>query len=112
VFRNVLTQHRHGGATFEITLGPGISRRARRSRFAPDGITPLPDTNGNGTPDTGVVAASERVIVVRAFSDLDAAGRLPDHQDRDLRARSGRTGFDDDRVEAVSIACRLVLDPT
>ncbi|MBK7660955.1 MAG: DUF11 domain-containing protein [Betaproteobacteria bacterium] len=114
VFRNVLTNTGTAAETFEITLGPGdFPAGTTFALFAPDGITPLPDTNGNGTPDTGVVAAGERrVIVVRALlptSTPPGAYRITKTATsaRDPAARAS----DDDRVEAVSIACRLVLDP-
>lgn len=59
-----------GNATdsFNITLGSSnFPAGTTFSLFKADGVTPLLDTNGDGTPDTGpVVAGAETIVVVRA----------------------------------------------
>ncbi len=114
VFRNVLTNTGTTPETFEITLGPGnFPAGTAFALFAPDGTTPLADTNGNRTPDTGVVAPGERrVIVVRATlptSTPPGAYRITKTATsaRDASARAA----DDDRVEAVTVACGVVIEP-
>ena len=114
VFRNVLTNTGSIAETFEITLGPGnFPAGTAFTLHAPDGVAPLADTNGNGTPDTGVVQPGERrVIVVRATlptSIVPGAYRITKTA---VSARSpAARAADDDRVDAVATRCRIVIDP-
>ena len=65
VYTNTLTNTGNGTDRFDIALGassfPGGTTYAL---YQSDGVTPLTDTNGNGTPDTGPVAAGASYAVV------------------------------------------------
>jgi trimeric autotransporter adhesin len=65
VYTNTLTNTGNGSDVFDVTLGAstfpaGTSYQLYRS----DGVTPLTDSNGNGTPDTGPLAAGASYAVV------------------------------------------------
>ena len=64
-FPNVFTNNGNATDSFDMTVG--ISSFPAGSSYAlykSDGVTPLVDTNGNGTPDTGPVAAGASYTVV------------------------------------------------
>lgn len=65
VFTNTLTNTGNGSDVFDVTLG-GTTFPAGCSYtlFQSDGVTPLTDTNGNGTPDTGPLASGAVSTVV------------------------------------------------
>jgi uncharacterized repeat protein (TIGR01451 family) len=114
VFRNVLTNTGTTAETFEITLGPGnFPAGTIFTLHLPDGTTPLPDTNGNGTPDTGVVAAgASRIIVVRAqlpTSIVPGGYRIT--KTATAAGSPAARASDDDRVASVAVRCRVVIDP-
>jgi uncharacterized repeat protein (TIGR01451 family) len=64
-FSNTLTNNGNGTDVFDVTMGaatfPGGTAYAL---YQSDGVTPLTDTNGNGIPDTGPVAAGASTVVV------------------------------------------------
>ena len=57
-FTNLLTNTSNTPDSFDITVSAGTFPTGTSfSLFQADGVTPLLDTNGNGIPDTGVIAA-------------------------------------------------------
>lgn len=114
VFTNVLTNRGNTTDTFDITLSdstfpPGTIF----TLFRPDGVTPLADTDGNGTPDTGPVAPNASFnILVRAQIPSTAA---PAAYKVTKTARSARAPMRfataDDAVDTLATRCQMALDP-
>lgn len=75
-FDNTLTNTGNGTDVFNITLGPSTFPGGTTfSLFRSDGVTPLVDTNGDGIPDTGPVAAgASQVVVLRVALPPAATG--------------------------------------
>ena len=68
-FNNVLTNNGTGSDTFNMVMGAGGTFPAGTTFqfYKNDSLTPLVDTNGDGTPDTGPVAAGiSYTVVVKA----------------------------------------------
>jgi trimeric autotransporter adhesin len=64
-FANLVTNAGNGFDTFNITLAPGSFPAGTTFQlFKSDGVTPLVDTNGDGIPDTGPLAAGATYNVV------------------------------------------------
>jgi len=65
IFTNTLTNTGNGSDVFDITLG-GVSFPVGTSfqLFQSDGVTPLNDSNGNSTADTGPLAAGASTTVI------------------------------------------------
>ncbi|MGZ5642122.1 MAG: SdrD B-like domain-containing protein [Usitatibacter sp.] len=113
-FTNVLNNRGDVADTFDITLAastfpPGTTF----ALFKSDGVTPLADTNGNGTPDTGIVAAGGSYrIVVRAQIPESAP---PAAYKVTKTARSGsmpsRSASADDSVDTLATQCHVTMDP-
>ena len=75
-FTNVVTNNGNGADSFDITLS-NVSFPAGTTfqLFKTDGITPLVDTNGNSTPDTGTLAVGGTYsLVVQAILPPGASG--------------------------------------
>ncbi len=113
-FTNVLTNRGTEAERFDITLaGSTFPSGTAFSLWQPDGVTPLADSDGNGLPDTGLVAAGASYrIVVRA--NLPAS--TPPGEYRVTKtARSARavirSASADDIVGAVGRLCRIRLTP-
>ena len=65
VFSNSLTNTGNGSDSFDITVGTATFPAGTTFvLYQRDGVTPMVDTNGNGTPDTGPVAAGASYAVV------------------------------------------------
>lgn len=65
VFTNPLTNEGNGTDTFDITLsGSNFPAGTTFQLFQSDGNTPMTDTNGNGIPDTGPIAAGVSYDVI------------------------------------------------
>lgn len=77
-FENIITNSGNGTDTFDIevdTLGSTFPANTNFSLLGPDGATPMQDSNGNGTLDTGPLEPGESFIVVLSVSlPNDAAG--------------------------------------
>lgn len=75
-FTNVVTNNGTGTDSFDMSFGAGnFPAGTTFAFFRADGATPLVDSNGNGTPDTGPLAAGASVnIVVKAFLPPNATG--------------------------------------
>lgn len=66
-FNNTLTNNGTAADIFDITIAPGSPAFPTGSSYQlyqPDGFTPMLDSNGNGIPDTGLVAPGATYIVV------------------------------------------------
>jgi len=64
-FTNTLTNSGNATDTFNITTGTSTFPAGTTFQlFKSDGVTPLTDTNGDGTPDTGPVAAAATYNVI------------------------------------------------
>ena len=63
-FNNLLTNTGNAPDSFDITVGTGFPAGSAYTLYKSDGVTPLIDTNGNSTPDTGLVAAGGTYTVV------------------------------------------------
>jgi uncharacterized repeat protein (TIGR01451 family) len=76
IYTNTLTNTGNGTDAFDVTLGastfpPGTGYVLYQS----DGVTPLTDSNGNGTPDTGpVLAGGVRTVVLQVTLPPAATG--------------------------------------
>ena len=113
-FTNVLTNKGEATDTFDVTLGASTFPAGTAIRlFKSDGVTPLADTDGNGTADTGPLApgASYNVIVK---VDVPAT-TLPGAYKVSKTARSAtvpsRFVTVDDSVDAITASCKVTLDP-
>lgn len=75
-FSNVVTNTGNGTDSFDITVAnTSFPAGTTFQLFKSDGVTPLVDTNGNSTPDTGPVAASGTyTVVVKATLPPGSAG--------------------------------------
>ncbi|MFT4173637.1 MAG: hypothetical protein QM639_13815 [Rhodocyclaceae bacterium] len=78
-FPNVITNNGNGIDTFDVTIGTSsFPAGTSFALFRADGVTPLLDSSGNGTPDTGPVAAGANVtVVLKAFLPANASGAGP-----------------------------------
>ena len=113
-FTNVLTNRGDATDTFDITLsGSTFPAGTVIELFKSDGVTPLADTDGNGTPDTGPLAPGASYnIVVRARipeTALPAAYKVTKTA-RSVRVAS-RTASADDSVDTLASVCRVTLEP-
>ena len=113
-FTNVLTNRGEATDTFEIGFGAStFPPGSAIALFQPDGLTPLADTNGNATPDTGPVAAgaSTRIVLRVAIP----ATALPGVYQVTKTARSASNALvsasADDIVDTLATRCALALDP-
>ena len=82
VFHNILTNTGTGVDTFDITYANGDLAAANGfpagtsfQLYESTGTTPLQDTNGNGTPDTGPLApGATYTVVIKAILPTNASG--------------------------------------
>lgn len=75
-FSNSLTNTGNGSDSFDIAIGTATFPAGTTFvLYQRDGVTPMVDTNGNGTPDTGPVAAGATyAVVVKATLPTGATG--------------------------------------
>lgn len=75
-FTDVVTNNGNTADTFDLsTLGSTFPAGTTFQFFQADGVTPIVDHNGNGTPDTGPLGAGQSMnIVVRAILPPGATG--------------------------------------
>jgi trimeric autotransporter adhesin len=75
-FDNVVHNNGNGPDSFDMTLsGSSFPAGTSFQLYKADGVTPLVDTNGNATPDTGVVAAGGVYhVIVKALLPIGASG--------------------------------------
>ena len=75
-FNNVVKNNGNTTDTFEITIGNNIFPAGTTfSLYKADGVTPMLDTNGNGTPDTGPLASgASYTVVLKAMLPTGSTG--------------------------------------
>jgi uncharacterized repeat protein (TIGR01451 family) len=75
-FTNTLTNTGNGSDVFDITLGGStFPAGSSYALYQSDGVTPLTDTNANGTPDSGPLASGASMsIVLRVALPPSATG--------------------------------------
>ena len=75
-YTNTLTNTGNGSDAFDITLGATtFPAGSSYVLYQSDGVTPLTDSNGNGTPDSGPLAAgAARAIVLKLTLPPSATG--------------------------------------
>ena len=75
-FDNVVHNNGNGSDSFDITMsGSTYPAGTSFQLYGPDGLTPMVDTNGNGTPDTGAVAAGGTFhVIVKAILPAGTSG--------------------------------------
>ena len=112
-FTNVLTNLGTLTDTFDITLGSTFPAGTVITLFKTDGVTPLADTDGNGTPDTGPLApgASYNIVVKVALPETTPSGAYKVSKTARSAAAPSRFVTVDDSVDAVAQACRVALEP-
>ena len=113
-FVNVLTNRGNATDTFDITVGASTFPAGTTfTLLKSDAATPLADSDGNGTPDTGPVAAGASYkIVLRAHVPASAP---PAAYKVTKTARSAaspmRSAAADDAVDTLSSRCLVSFDP-
>ncbi|HWH42910.1 MAG TPA: hypothetical protein VNU21_23885 [Usitatibacter sp.] len=114
-FTNVLTNRGDYADTFEVTLaGSTFPEGTTLALFKADGVTPLADTNGNGAPDTGVVAAhggTYRIVVKATIPANAAPGSYKVTKTARSTAWPGHSASADDVVDSLAAKCALTLEP-
>jgi uncharacterized repeat protein (TIGR01451 family) len=113
-FENTLTNLSTVADTFNITLSDSNYPAGTTFQlFQPDGITPLVDTNGDGTPDTGVVAAGGvyKIIVKAVLPSTAVGGPFTINKTARSVSTSSVTATDVDRVTTLAQSCRIAMDP-
>ncbi len=75
-YTNTVTNTGNGSDRFDITFGTNtFPAGTNMTLYQSDGVTPLSDSNGNGTPDTGPLAAGGTyAIVLKAMLPPSATG--------------------------------------
>jgi uncharacterized repeat protein (TIGR01451 family) len=112
-FKNVLTNRGSATETFDITFGGSTFPAGTTfALYKADGTTPLADTDGNATVDSGPLApGASFTIVLKAQIPATAA---PGAYKVTKTARSvtapARSASADDAVDAIELKCLLDLD--
>ena len=112
-FANVLTNRGSASDTFEITVGASTFPAGTTfALYKADGVTPLADTDGDGTPDTGPVAAGASYTVVLKAQIPATAPPAAYKVTKSARAASAPASVvsADDAVDTISLKCALDLD--
>ncbi len=113
-FTNVLTNKGEATDTFDVTLGASTFPTGTPIRlYKSDGTTPLADTDGDGTPDTGPLApgASYNVVVKVDLPATTPPGAYKVSKTARSVTVPSRTITVDDSVDAVTLSCKVTLDP-
>ncbi|MGZ5749973.1 MAG: SdrD B-like domain-containing protein [Usitatibacter sp.] len=113
-FTNVLTNRGTSPDTFDVTLGAStFPAGVTLALFKPDGVTPLADTDGDGTPDTGLLApgASYNIVVKATLPDSTPPGTYKVTKTARSALAPTRSVSVDDVLDAVSQHCSVSLDP-
>ncbi len=113
-FTNVLTNRGSATETFDIALaGSTFPVGTTIALFKSDGTTPLADTDGNGTPDTGPVAPGATYNIVVRVRIPETAPPAAYKVTKTARAASAptRSASADDAVDTLASKCALVLEP-
>ncbi len=113
-FENLLTNVGAKADTFDITLsGSTYPQGTVFKLYKPDGITPLADTDGNGTADTGVVAGAGgtyKIIVKAQLPNGSAGGPYTISKNAKSASNPAVSASDADIVRTIAPLCRMVLE--
>lgn len=113
-FRNVLTNRGSVTGTFDITLDASTFPAGTSfALYKGDGTTPLADTDGDGTPDTGPVApgASYEIVVRAAIPATAPPGAYKVTKTARPAGSPMVSASADDAVDTIASKCALVLEP-
>ncbi len=113
-FTNVLTNRGSLAERFDITVGSSTFPDGTAfALFQPDGVTPLADTDGNGTPDTGLLApgASYRIVLKARIPATAAPGAYKVTKTATAASAPMLGASADDAVDTIASKCAVVLDP-
>lgn len=115
VFRNVVTNLGNVSDTYEISLSDSTFPAGSVVKLMDaSGAALLPDTNGNGSPDTGVVPpGGSYVVVVRVQLPIGVSPGGPYSLLKTARSAraSGIVASGPDIVLAIGLNCQIALDP-
>lgn len=113
-FTNRLTNLGDAAERFDISLGGSTFPPGTRfALFQADGVTALSDTDGNATPDTGLVApgASYAIVVRATLPETAPPGEYKVTKTARSAAVPLRAAAADDVVASVGKRCRIELTP-
>ncbi|MGE0357272.1 MAG: SdrD B-like domain-containing protein [Burkholderiales bacterium] len=113
-FTNVLTNLGSEAERFDITLSSSTFPAGTvLTLWQADGATPLADSDGNGTPDTGLVAAgaSYRIVVRASLPASTVPGEYRVTKTARSARAANRAASADDIVGSVGKSCRIELTP-
>src|SRR6185437_14207643 len=112
-FTNVLTNRGSATETFDITFG-GSTFPAGTTfvLYKADGVTPLADTDGDGTVDSGPLApgASFTIVLKAQVPATAAPGAYKVTKTARAASAPARSASADDTVDSVELKCALDID--
>ena len=113
-FDNLLTNTSKRADTFNISLsGSNYPAGTVFKIYKADGVTPLADTNSDGIPDTGVVAAggTYKIVVKAQLPNGSSGGPYSVLKNAQSTQNPLVKASDADIVSSISNLCRVVLEP-
>ena len=113
-FENLLTNTGARSDTFDISLsGSNYPSGTVFKLFKADGVTPLADSNGNGIPDTGVVAAGGtfKIVVKAQLPNGSSGGPYSINKSAQSISNPLVRAVDADILTTIGMLCRMVLEP-
>lgn len=115
LFQNTITNRGNVSDTYDISLrGATFPEGTVITLLGANGATPLADSNGNGAPDTGPVAAgASTTVVVRVVLPLAVPPGGPYRVAKTARSIADRriTDTDDDILTGIIRKCEIRLEP-
>ena len=114
VFDNLLTNNGARADTFDISLSGSTYPSGTVFRlFKADGVTPLADSNGNGIPDTGVIAAGAtyKIVLKAQLPNGSTGGPYSIAKNAQSVTNPLVRATDVDVVSAIGTLCRMTLEP-
>ena len=112
-FTNVLTNRGSATETFDITFGGSTFPAGTTfALYKADGTTPLADTDGNGTVDSGPLApgASFTIVLKAQVPATAAPGSYKVTKTARAASAPVRSASADDTVDSIELKCLLELD--
>jgi uncharacterized repeat protein (TIGR01451 family) len=112
-FSNVLTNRGTNTDTFDITVsGSTFPAGTTFALFKADGVTPLKDTDGDGTVDSGPLApgASFTIVLKATIPATATPGAYKVTKTARSAAAPARSASADDVVDTIQLKCALELD--
>ncbi|MBL0125562.1 MAG: DUF11 domain-containing protein [Betaproteobacteria bacterium] len=113
-FDNLLTNNGLRADAFDISLaGSNFPSGTVFKLFKSDGVTPLADTNGNGTPDTGIVPAggTYKIVLKAQLPNGSSGGPYSVTKNAQSVTNPLVKASDVDGVTTIGALCRMVLEP-